>query len=52
MESQMWWYTSVILALGRQRQKNQEFKARLGHIVSYRPTVLLETLSPNKQTSM
>jgi hypothetical protein len=31
---QVWWYMSVISAPGRVRQKDYEFKAMLGYIVS------------------
>jgi hypothetical protein len=27
----VWWYTSIIPALGRMRQKDGEFKAKLGY---------------------
>jgi hypothetical protein len=32
-DSMMWWYTLVISALWRLRQKDNEFKACLGYIV-------------------
>jgi hypothetical protein len=32
-DSMMWWYTLVISALWRLRQKDNEFKASLGCIV-------------------
>jgi hypothetical protein len=35
--SQVWWLTSVISALGRQRQEDLEFKASLSYIASSRP---------------
>jgi hypothetical protein len=31
--SQAWWFTSVIPALGRQRQKDWEFQTSLGYIM-------------------
>jgi hypothetical protein len=31
--SQVWWYTPVIPALGRQKQEDLVFKASLGYIV-------------------
>lgn len=30
--SQVWWHTSVILALGKRLQKNSEFKASLSYM--------------------
>jgi hypothetical protein len=30
--SQVWWHMIVIIALGRQRQENHEFKSSLGYI--------------------
>jgi hypothetical protein len=35
--SWVWWYTPVILALGRQRQEDTEFQDSLGYKVSSRP---------------
>jgi hypothetical protein len=35
--SQVWWPTPIILALGRQGQKDLEFKVTLGYIGSSRP---------------
>jgi hypothetical protein len=32
-QSQAWWHTPVILALGRLRQEDEEFEASMGYIV-------------------
>jgi hypothetical protein len=36
IKSWVWWYTSVIPALGRKRQEDLEFKAILGYIENSR----------------
>ena len=36
IDCQTWWSTPVVLALGRWRQENQEFKVILGYIANSR----------------
>lgn len=33
----MWWWAPVIIAFGRWRQEDQEFKIILGYLESWRP---------------
>jgi hypothetical protein len=50
-ESQVWWHIPVIPALGKLRQKDQEFEASLGYTMSSSQLELhRETLSQKTKT--